>query len=176
MKRKLTYEQIVSQFNISDWNSQLISNCKLDPKDKEESVKYIIDKLNSRESGIRYIASLMIIQFKINEAAEMLIKRILDTDTLGSNGTMAYALKELDCKNNLVHIFRILATQSFESKCHAYNILSEQEFEFTKDDICEMKQIFEHAFQNKKTNQIFDDETLQMIANVYEGFKQYLIE
>ena len=174
MKRQLSYEQIKNQFSLKDWNIDQIATCSLNPLDNDKSVKYIIDKLNSSETSTRYIASMLIIQFEINDAVEMLIKRTLDEDTLNSNGTMTFALEDLDCRNNLVQVFKILATQSYESKCHAYNILSEQEFEFSKQDISEMKQILEDVIKNKTANQIFDNETLEMVLDGYEGFKQYL--
>ena len=155
MERRLSYEHVKNQFNENDWSDKLISNSSLDPNDKDRSVKYIIEQLNSRDTSTRYIASLMIIQYEINDAAEMLIKRILDADTLNSNGTVTFALEELDCKHHLVEVFEILATQSYESKCHAYNILSAQEFIFTKDDLIQMKRILEDAIQNRTANQIF---------------------
>lgn len=176
MERRFTYHQIKNQFTESNWNTNLISNSILDPNDRDKTINYIIEQLNSNETSIRYIASLMIIQYDINDAVETLINRILDPDTLDSNGTMTFALEELDCKNHLVDIYRILSSQSYESKCHAYNILSEQEFVFTKDDIIEMKRILDDAIQNRTANQIYDDETLEMVKDGYEGFEHYLVE
>lgn len=176
MNKELTFEQIKEQFSNPDWTSELLSNCYLEPSDKAKSIKYIINQLASRDSSIRYIASLMIIRFDIQDAVEPLIGRILDKDTKNSNGTMAFALEDLNCENHLVRIFEILATQSYESKCHAYNILSEQEFIFMKEDIHEMKRILNNVEQNQEENQIFDNETLEMIKDSYEGFEQYLIE
>jgi len=174
MKLELTYDKIRAQFNYSDWNSDLISNSYLETNDKEKSKKYIIAQLESKNSSIRHIASMMIIRFEIHEAAQMLIKRILDKDTLNSNGTMAFALEDLNCENYLLQIFKILATQSYESKCHAYNILSEQEFIFTKNDIVRMKEILDYVDQNREENQIFEDETFEMIKDGFEGFNTYL--
>ena len=174
MKKELTFEQIQEQFSNPDWNSELLSNCYLELTDKAKSTKYIIDQLASRDSSIRYIASLMIVRFDIQGAVDPLIGRILDKDTKNSNGTMTFALEDLNCGNHLVRIFEILATQSYESKCHAYNILSEQEFVFTEEDIHEMNRILNNAEQNQEENQIFDNETLEMIKDGYEGFEKYL--
>ncbi len=176
MNKELTFEQIKEQFSNPDWTSELLSNCYLEPSDRAKSTMYIIDQLASRDSSIRYIASLMIIRFDIHDAVEPLIERILDKDTKNSNGTMAFALEDLNCENHLVKVFEILATQSYESKCHAYNILNEQEFKFTEVDIHEMNKILNNAERNKEENQIFDNETLEMIKDGYEGFEQYLIE
>jgi hypothetical protein len=148
----------------------------LSPHTLLKSIELIISKLNSKETSIRYIASHMIIKFKIEQAKQNLIHRIKDKETLNCNGTMSYALSHLNCQNNLIDIFEILATQSYESKCHAYNILSEQEFEFTKNDIHKMKQILKTVEQDKTKNQILDDETFEMIKDGFEGFEEYLSE
>ncbi len=175
MENELTYIQIKEFFNdIQAWENDIIDSKILRKADLENIVNLIIDKLNSLDGQGRYIASHLILTFKIDSAKDRLIQRILDNDTMNNNGTMTYALGHLDCRNNLVDVFKILATQSYESKCHAYNILCEQQFEFTENDIQEMKTILKWVELNKEGNQIFDLETLEMIQEAYEGFELYL--
>jgi HEAT repeat protein len=175
MKNELTYKDINELFNKHfKWKNELVDSQTLNIETRDISIELIIRKLNSKDATIRYIASHMIIEFKIEQAKQKLIERIKDAETLNFNGTMAYALEHLNCQNNLKDIFEILATQSYESKMHAYNILSEQEFEFTRNDIIEMRQILRTVEKNKAKNQIFDDETFEMIKDGYEGFEQYL--
>jgi HEAT repeat protein len=177
MKNELTCKEIKVLFNKHlDWDNKMIASKSLESNTGQKSIELIIDKLNSNEPSIRYIASQMIIEFKIEKAKQKLIERIKAKETLNSNGSMTYALSQLDCQNNLVDIFEILATQSYESKMHAYNILSEQEFNFTKNDIFEMKQIMKYVEESKKENQIFDNETFEMIKDGFEGFNEYLKE
>lgn len=174
MRSELTYKQIKNQFMDSEWNSESISDCKLSSADYTASVDLIIEQLNSDETPTRYIASSMVVEFQIQKAKNTLIKRILDAETMNSNGTMTFALGHLNCKDKLVDVFRILSTQSYESKCHAYNILSEQEFEFSKDDIEELTSIWTKVNHEKEKHHIFDSETLEMIKDAYEGFRNYL--
>ena len=176
MKLKLAYIQIEEQFHNQGWIIENIEGFEISESEREKIVELIIQKLDSKETSIRYVASSMIAQFGIQEAKDKLIQRILDEDTFNNNGTMSYALWHLNCKDRLVEVFSILATQSYESKCHAYNILCEQEFEFTRDDLEKMKQILKLVALNKTKNQIFDSETFEMIKDGYEGFKEYLNE
>jgi len=174
MKKEITFEEINELFNNhTEWDNELIDSKTLDSNTRKKS---IIEKLNSEDASIRYIASHIIIKFKIEQAKQKLIERIKDADTLNNNGTMTYALGHLNCQKNLKDIFEILATQSYESELHAYNIMGEQEFEFTKNDIYEMKEILNRVGKNKEGNQILDDETFQMIKDGFEGFKEYLNE
>ena len=111
----------------------------------------------------------MILTFKIEKAKEKLIERILNKETFNSNGTMTYALYHLNCKSNLVDVFKILATQSYESKLHAYDLLSEQEFEFNEKDLSEISSIW-----NEVKSQELEKETFEMIQDAYNGFISYL--
>lgn len=174
MNPKISYLQILKHFQNPDWNIESIEGLEISKIDRKKATELIIHKLDSKETSIRFIASHMIKQFGIQEAKDKLIQRILNEDTLNNNGTMAYALEHLNCKDSLVEVFNILATQSYESKCHAYNILSEQDFEFSPADLDNMTQMMKNISLNKTENQIFDKETFEMIKDGYEGFKVYL--
>lgn len=173
MNSEITIEEIRSQFLDPNWTTELIENRELEPKKAEDIRKYIVDQLNSDEDYVRYISSLMIIQFKIESAKSKLIERILDSNTLGNNGSMTYALLHLNCEDKLVDVFRILASQTWESKNHAYTILSEQIFEFSRSDLYNLDKIWNDVLANQTKNQIYDSETLEMIENAYLGFKTY---
>lgn len=169
MKKKLTYNEIENFFNHhKDWVNDIVEASQLNSADKNRSIDLIINKLDSNDSSIRYIASHLILTFKIEKAKHKLIERILAKQTFNNNGTMTYALYHLNCKSNLVDVFRIPATQSYESKMHAYAILSEQEFEFSNDDLSEIKSIW-----NNTKSQELEKETLEMIEDAYNGFMAY---
>ena len=172
MEKKQTYNEVENFFNHhKDWVNDLVEASQLNSADKNRSIDLIISKLDSNDTSIRYIASHLILTFKIEKAKNKLIERILAKETFNSNGTMTYALYHLNCKSNLADVFRILATQSYESKMHAYAILSEQEFEFSKDDLSEIKSIW-----NKTKSQELEKETFEMIADAYNGFMAYINE
>ena len=175
MKKELTYEEIDKLFkNDLEWKNEFIDSKTLGKSDKDRSIELIIHKLDSKKTSIRYIASHMILTFKIERAKEKLIKRILDKETFNSNGTMTYALSHLNCQNYLVNVFEILATQSYESKIHAYSIMSEQTFEFTEDDLNKMKNIWNQFEKSTKRSKDLDEETIEMVKDGYEGYVSYL--
>jgi len=103
MKKELSCEEIDKLFkNDLEWKNEFIDSKTLGKSDKDRSIELIIHKLDSKKTSIRYIASRMILTFKIERAKEKLIKRILDKETFNSNGTMTYALSHLNCQNYLV--------------------------------------------------------------------------
>jgi hypothetical protein len=53
-------------------------------------------------------------------------------------------------------------------------MLSDQIFKFTREDLTEIEQIWLKTKMQPKENQIFDDETLNMVQDVYESFSAYL--
>jgi hypothetical protein len=175
MKNELTYHEIEELFRKqTEWENEMIDSKSILKKDKQKSIELIIGKLNSSDTSIRYIASHMILTFKLEEAKEKLIERILNKDTFNSNGTMTYALSHLNCKNNLVEVFEILATQSYESKIHAYSIMPEQIFEFTTDDLNRMTEIWNQFVYGKQDDMALDRETIEMVKDGYEGYISYL--
>ena len=174
MKNALTYQEIDKLFkNNLEWENEFVDSKTLDKSELDKSIELIIHKLDSKDASIRYIASHMILTFQIERAKEKLIARILDKDTFNSNGTMTYALSHLNCQNYLVNIFRILATQSYESKMHAYSIMSEQTFKFTEEDLNKMTKIWNQFEESTKRNKDLDEETIEMVKDGYEGYISY---
>ena len=177
MKNELTYNQVDQFFrNPEEWDNKIVDSKILASTDRTKTLDLIIEMLNSDDGQIRYIASHLILNFKLEEAKDKLIERILDKNIFNHNGTMTYALEHLDCSNNLAEVFNILATQSYESKLHAYNILSEQEFEFTIEDPNELTNIWSELVLHQNGKNKLESETYEMIKDAYEGFIKYLAD
>lgn len=174
MPLKVTIEDVQNQFALTGWSSTLIDGALLAQEDEYLIKQFIINQLSCQEPQKRYIASSMIIEFQIQEAKYKLIERILCSETENYNGSMTYALSHLNCKNELVKVFRILTTQSFESKMHAYAILSEQEFEFTEGDLNQIQQLWQYFSSDPEKHNVIDAYTVEMVRNVYEGFIAYM--
>ena len=175
MRNELTYQEIDKLFkNYLEWENEFVDSKNLHKSDIDKSTELIIQKLDSKDTSIRYIASHMILTFQIEKAKEKLIERILDKDTFNSNGTMTYALSHLNCQNYLVNVFEILATQSYESKMHAYSIMSEQKFEFTEDDLNKMTKIWNQFKESTEGNKDLDEQTIEMVKDGYQGYISYL--
>lgn len=173
-KKDITYKEIESQFSIENWSFEHIEGKNISKIEKDKIQSFIANKLESSDVRKRYIASSMITEFELQAIKSKLIKRILDKETLNDNGSMTYALGHLNCEDDLVSIFKILATQSFESKNHAYNILCQQIFQFGKEDILKLEEIWNRFRMNPKEHFALDDETIAMVKDGYEGFKSYL--
>ena len=135
-------------------------------------VKYLIGLLEIEHVKKRNIVALALRDLKENKAIEPLLKSIFKPENKNNNGTMVYALQELNCKDKLVDIFKILFFQGYESKLLAYNILDEQTFEFSKDDLNEIQRMWKEY--NRNTDK--DEETIKIVKDAYDGYIEYLNE
>ena len=135
-------------------------------------VKFLIGLLELNHAEKRNIVALALRDLKDNQAIEPLLKSIFKSENKNNNGTMVYALQELNCKDKLIDIFKILFFQGYESKLLAYNILNEQTFEFRKDDLIEIQKMWKEYNRNPDEN----EETIKMVQDAYEGYIEYLEE
>jgi len=72
-------------------------------------------------------------------------------------------------------IFQIRFYETYESKISAYEILSDQIFDFTKDDLLEIQNMWEDCKQHPDKCPCNDDlETREMMQDAVDGFMSYL--
>lgn len=143
----------------------------------EDIVNFLIELLDSDKPRIRNAAALSIREIKNNRAIEPLLKSIFKTENRNYNGTMVYALETLDCKNHLVELFKILFYESYESKMGAYTILDKQIFEFSREDLMKIQMMWKECNdKSQKVNGFYNEETILMMKDTYEGFMVYLKE
>jgi hypothetical protein len=99
---------------------------------------------------------------------------IFKKENHNNNGTMVFALESLDCSQKLKEIFKILFFETYESKISAYAILSDQPFDFTKEDLIEIKQMWGYCKQHPEKCPFYDDiETREMMQDAVDGFMSY---
>lgn len=166
-------EKILSK----DWKIALNAADNLAKIGGDEVIKFLIKLLDSKEARIRNAAALSIRDTKDNQAIKPLLKSIFKPENRDYNGTMVYALQTLDCKNNLVELFKILFYESYESKMGAYAILDEQIFEFHREDLMEIQKMWRDCNDKPEKINGFDDEkTILMMKEAYEGFMEYIKE
>lgn len=68
-------------------------------------------------------------------------------------------------------IFRILFYETYESKISAYAILSNQIFDFTKEDLIEIQNMWNDCKQHPDKCPCYDDlETREMMQDAVDGF------
>lgn len=100
------------------------------------NIDFLIGLLDQENSRIRDVVALTFRDNGFNDALEPLFKSITKKEFKGYTGTMVYALEKLDCSKKFNELFDLLFdNSSYEVQNHTLNILDEQEFEFTKDDL-----------------------------------------
>jgi len=110
----------------------------------------LINLLESENPSTRNTSALKLRVLKDNRAIEPLLKAIFKVENKEDNGTLVYALQTLDCKHKLVELFKVLFYQGYEAKVMAHQILDEQIFEFTKNDLLEIRKMWKAINQNNK--------------------------
>ena len=165
------------EIQSEDWEVALNAADNLGKIGGDNIVKFLIELLESNDARIRNAASLSIRETKDSRAIQPLLKSIFKPENRDYNGTMVYALQTLDCKNQLVELFKILFYESYESKMGAYTILDKQIFEFSREDLIEIKRMCKECNDKpEKVNGFDDEETILMMKDAYEGFMEYLKE
>lgn len=143
----------------------------------DEIIEFLIPILDSDNPIIRKRAAFALQDIKDNRAVEPLLKAIFKKENYKYNGVLVHVLTDLDCQNRLVDIFKILFYQDWECKQHAYRILSDNEFQFTKDDIETIIDLWADIKLHPEKCPYFDDkETFDMIQDCVDGYSVYLNE
>jgi hypothetical protein len=172
---KLEIEQLKNDIMSDDLKNFEAVQTRLIEIGGKEVIDFLKSLLRDDNSKIRNRAALVLAEIKDNSAVEPLLNAIFKKENHDYNGTLVYALEALDCSQKLKEVFKILFFESYESKLHAYNILSEQEFEFTKNDLIEIQNMWSEYKNNPDKHQPYDDEeTKEMIQDMVDGFMWYL--
>ena len=143
----------------------------------DDGINFLIGLLELGNVAIRNRAALALREIEDNRALNPLLKAIFKPENKNYNGTLVYALETLDCKSKLVEIFQILFYHQYESKMGACTILEEQIFEFTSNELLEIKGMWEDCNKNPEKAEDFDKEEKKLaMQDVYDGFMIYLEE
>jgi len=143
----------------------------------DEIIEFLIPILDSESPIFRKRAAFTLQDIKDNRAVEPLFKAIFKKENFNYNGVLVYVLNDFDCHDRLVDLFKILFYLDWECKQHAYHILSSNEFEFTKDDISLIIDLWKDIQQHPEKCPSFEDkETFEMIQDCVDGYSGYLNE
>lgn len=142
---------------------------------KEGATELFIELLESTDPQVRNSVALGIYELKPQTSLEPLLRAIFKPDNHNYNGTLVYALEQLDCTHKLKEVFKILFYESYEAKMSAYAILDKQIFEFSRTDILEIKEMWEDLLANPEKCHAFNEgDTKDMIKDAVEGYMGYL--
>lgn len=141
----------------------------------KEAAQLFIELLESTDPQVRNSVALGIYELRLQMALEPLLTAIFKLENHDYNGTLVYALEQLDCTHKLKEVFKILFYESYEAKISAYAILDKQIFEFSRTDLLEIKAMWDDLLANPEKCYAFNEGvTKEMIKNAVEGFMNYL--
>jgi hypothetical protein len=136
----------------------------------DDVLDFLISLLELDNPDIRNRAALALEEIKDNRALDPLLRAIFKKENHNSNGTMVFALEALDCSKHLVQIFRILLFETYESKLSAYNILKDQEFIISDEDIFEITSMW-RKYKSPEICPGYDHhETREMMEHAVQRF------
>lgn len=172
---KLEIEQLKNEIISDDLENFEVVQTRLIEIGGKEVVDLLISLLTLDNPTIRNRAALVLEEIKDNKAVNPLLKAIFKKENQNNNETLVYALQALDCSKKLKEIFRILFFGSYDSKITAFNILSDQEFEFTVNDLKKIQHMWLEYNKYPDKYQLEDDEeTKEMMQDMVDGFMWYL--
>jgi len=114
----------------------------------KDAVELFIELLESTDPQVRNSVALGIYELKPQTALEPLLTAIFKSENHNYNGTLVFALEQLDCIHKLKDVFKILFYESYESKISAYAILDKQIFEFTRTELLEIQAMWNDLLAN----------------------------
>ena len=173
-KIKIEIENLKKDVFSDDWELVKSSVNRLGQIGGNYVVDFLISLISLENSSIRNRAALALYEIKDQRALEPLLNAIFKKENHNYNGTMVFALESLDCSKKLKEIFKILFYQTYESKISAYSIISDQIFEFTREDLIEIKQMWDDCKLHPEKCPYFEDkETREMMQDAVDGYMGY---
>jgi|JI7StandDraft_1071085.scaffolds.fasta_scaffold58171_2 hypothetical protein len=165
-----------------DWEKMKASADQLFEIGGQNNIDYLLGLLDHRNSQVRNVVALTFRKNKFNESVETLLSAIRKEENRGNNGTLVYALEELDCSHKLCELFDILFFESsWEVKHHILTILDKQIFEFTEGDLMKIKSKWEKIKDSWNDLNKIDKDNLQkhdldkdLIQSFVDGYVSYL--
>ena len=174
-RRPLELEKLKQRILTGTPSEQMEVVDELVALNNKGAAELFIELLESTDPQVRNSVALGIYELKPQTALEPLLTAIFRPENHNYNGTLVYALEQLDCTNKLKDVFRILFYESYEAKMSAYAILDKQTFEFSRTDILEIKAMWEDLLANPEKCYGFDEgDTKAMIKDSVDGFVGYL--
>ncbi|MCP2045813.1 HEAT repeat domain-containing protein [Pontibacter sp. HSC-36F09] len=175
MTQQEELDQLKQEILSQDWEKARDAAYRLGEIGGDEVLTFLIQLLNSKDPILRNCAALGLKDIKDNKAVEPLLDAIFKKENHNYNGTLVFALEDLDCSQKLKEIFKILFYESYEAKISAYAILSEQVFEFSEEDLLKVKEMWEEIKQHPEKCPNYEyEEVPELIQDAVDGYMGYL--
>ena len=145
--------------------------------------RFLIELLVQENPRARNAAAMTFRINRFNAAVVPLFHAIVKPENARYRGTLVYALEKLNCSNHLGKLFSLLfgAVGNWEVQASTLNILEEQIFEFTRDELRTIAEGW-NAIQNNwnRLNSIDEnnireiDFDRKLIQGLVDGYLAYL--
>ena len=170
-KLKVDIEQLKKYIFSDDQRLVKAARDRLGEIGGDEVVEFLIPLLESDDPGIRDTAAQALSDIKDSRAVDPLLAAILKDVASEDNDTLVFALEFLDCSLKLKEMFQILLYGSYMSKLSAYNILSDQVFDFSEQDVADIKAMCEDCKAHPEKCPEYEREDVKiMIQDSVDGF------
>lgn len=136
------------QLRSSDPSERIAASQSIIKHHRNIAFKAFVQLLQSKKSYVRDNAALGLRKLKDDRAIPFLLSAIHKPENKHFNGTLVYALEVLDCKNIFLTLIDLALHGDYEVQCHALNILREQGFTVTKEEIEKAERAIEEFSSN----------------------------
>jgi len=127
--------------------------------------------LKSDNGLIRNRISLLLRELKDDSVVEYLFEAIKGPKNSKNRSTMVYALETLDCRGHFLDLIELALASRLDVQCAALNILEEQRFLVTYNELNVAINIFDKA---KKNNNACDVSAHERVANIIGIYNETL--
>jgi hypothetical protein len=103
----------------------------------------ILEQTNS--SRVRNAAALALTDMRAREAKDALINLLTRPDTIGSRGTLLYALEQLKADVPLPILAEIILNESYEARGEALGLISRDRIEYSAEEFARVRARLEAA-------------------------------
>lgn len=93
---------------------------KLNEEDKNELLNFFMITQNPL---IRNHIAMIFSDIQYNKSVPFILKKIMDKNISEDNGTLVFALQNLDCKCYFISFINIICTMDYEARLMAYEII-----------------------------------------------------
>ncbi|MCR5887311.1 HEAT repeat domain-containing protein [Hymenobacter sp. J193] len=132
----------------------------------EEMFQFLLQLLETDKPLLRNSAASSLRDLADQRAVQPLLAAIQKPANHGRNGTLVYALATHDCRHLLKDLCLIVFYQGYEAKHMALDILEEQEFVYSEEDVKEIRRLWEQVRQ--KPDRALQEIGLNWIEEIIE--------
>ena len=111
----------------------------------------IIRDLQATDRAVRNAAALRLIDAKAVDAIPALTDAIRNTEHIGANGTLVYALGHFDCSSHFGLLVAVALRHEFEASLEARKILTEHDLVLQDDQLAECRRFIDSLDVNGLT-------------------------